>query len=150
MMLSERMLMRLASTSLTAVATATALAATSTLTPVASAEESQPATSVQSGYVTWSIKDSFLRYIQGPVAKGTVEATDGLETVKDGKGKITNLKFPVDTKNTSINAAGVGTIDLDGAAVSYTHVLFTSLGTRDMAPKVATASTSHCQISRSR
>ena len=113
--------MRLASTSLTAVATATALAATSTLTPFASAEESQPAPSVQSGYVTWSIKDSFLRYIQGPIAKDTVDATDGLETVKDGKGKITNLKFPVDTKNTSINAAGVGTIDLDGAVHFLGH-----------------------------
>ena len=107
--------MRLATTTLTAVATATALAATSTLSPVATAEETAPVPVVESGYVSWSIKDSFLRYLQGPIAKGSVTASDGLETIKNDKDKITNFKFPVDAKKTSINADGVGTIDLDGA-----------------------------------
>ena len=107
--------MRLATTTLTAVATATALAATSTLSPVATAEEASPVPAVESGYVTWSIKDSFLKYVQGPIAKGSVTASDGLETVKNGSGKITDFKFPVDAEKTSINADGVGTIDLDGA-----------------------------------
>ena len=107
--------MRLATTTLTAVATATALAATSTLSPVATAEETAPVPVVESGYVSWSIKDSFLRYLQGPIAKGSVTASEGLETIKNDKDKITNFKFPVDAKKTSINADGVGTIDLDGA-----------------------------------
>ena len=113
--------MRLATTTLTAVATATALAATSTLSPVATAEETAPVPVVESGYVTWPFKSTFLNYIQGRIAKGTVDVSDGLEPVKDDKGKITTFNLPINADETSINADGVGTIDLKGAAHFLGH-----------------------------
>ncbi|MDT3767346.1 HtaA domain-containing protein [Gleimia hominis] len=60
-------------------------------TPTDGSSESQPR--VVEGNLDWSVRDSFLKYVQGPIAHGTVKATDGATAVKNADGMVTHFSF---------------------------------------------------------
>lgn len=45
------------------------------------------------GNLNWSVRDSFLKYIQGPIAHGTVETAGGATAIKDQNGTVTSFSF---------------------------------------------------------
>ncbi|WP_293767899.1 HtaA domain-containing protein [uncultured Corynebacterium sp.] len=87
-----------------AVITASALALGALVAPNATA--ATPA--VTSGSLNWPIKESFSKYLGMDFTQGTIDASDGAST------SGTDYVFPVDPKETSIDAAGTGTIATDG------------------------------------
>lgn len=48
------------------------------------------------GDLNWAVRDSFLKYIQGPIARGKVEVSDGASALKGSDGKINNFNFKVE------------------------------------------------------
>ncbi|MDT3767989.1 HtaA domain-containing protein [Gleimia hominis] len=49
------------------------------------------------GDLNWAVRDSFLGYIQGPIAHGKIEVSDGASTIKDGNGKVQSFNFKTET-----------------------------------------------------
>lgn len=68
---------------------------------------------VQSGQMQWSIRDSFMKYIMGPVAKGEVQTSGGIT--------LANGVFTIPVANSNITGANAGTIAFDGGIRFYGH-----------------------------
>ncbi|RBM15881.1 HtaA domain-containing protein [Streptomyces sp. PT12] len=70
---------------LLATATATALALTAPVTPAFAQEgPGQQAIGLTDGTLDWGVKESFRRYITGPIAHGSATAADGAEATESG------------------------------------------------------------------
>lgn len=94
-------------------ALAAAVVATTLVAPQAGAAEA----ALTGGQLTWPIKQSFLKYIEGPIAGGSVTATDGAGYNRDA----TLLTFPLDVKDSKLDANGNGTLEFDGAIALKGH-----------------------------
>lgn len=70
----------------------------------------QAKTCVESGTMTWGYKDSFLKYIQGKIAKGEINPTEGA-TFTATKGPFS---FPVNAGKSTIDNDTTGTLAFDG------------------------------------
>ncbi|KGF22573.1 HtaA domain-containing protein [Corynebacterium tuscaniense] len=75
---------------------------------------------VKSGTVSWPIKASYLRYIQGG-GKGKITLSEGVSATEDAKGKATNFNFPIDPENSHIDANGNGELALLGKIEFLAH-----------------------------
>ncbi|MCP1387688.1 HtaA domain-containing protein [Corynebacterium sp. TA-R-1] len=101
----------------TSFSTAVAVAASAFLTPVANAKT--PVLTDVAGSVTWPIKASFLRYVQG-IAGGEIHTANGTKAITDAKGKVTNFEFPVNPQGTVVGQDRT-VIDLEGSLHFYGH-----------------------------
>ncbi|MCP1387695.1 HtaA domain-containing protein [Corynebacterium sp. TA-R-1] len=79
----------------------------------APAAQAQANRSVQSGQLNWSIRDSFMKYIVGPVAQGEVQTTGGIT--------LNNGVFSIPAGNSAITGASAGTISFNGGIRFYGH-----------------------------
>ena len=75
---------------------------------------------VKSGTVSWPIKASFLRYVQG-AAKGKITLSEGVSAKEDAAGKVTNFNFPIDAEKSRIDANGNGELALFGKIEFLAH-----------------------------
>lgn len=86
--------------------------------PVAAATSEEPASdqpaaeqpATKDGYVTWNMKRSFWKHLEGPLAKAEFTTTGGAYKSDD------SFVFPIDTDGSKIGADGSGTLKLDGTA----------------------------------
>ena len=92
-----------------ASALASSVALSGMAVPVAQAEEASTPV-LEAGAFAWPIKASFLKHVQGPIAKGTVIGDGGAEF------KGNQFVFPINIHKTSLDPQGNGTIALDGSA----------------------------------
>ena len=74
---------------------------------------------VKSGTVSWPIKASFLRYVQGS-AKGKITLSEGV-SAKEEAGKATDFNFPIDAEKSHIDANGNGELALFGKIEFLAH-----------------------------
>lgn len=105
-----------------AVATAATLTVASFVAPAsAAAQDSETQPRITSGTVQWPIKASYLDYIQG-FAEGRILTSQGVVPLKNGKQKVTNLRFPVNAEKSHVDGNGNGVIQLDGELQFYGHM----------------------------
>ncbi|MDT0306233.1 HtaA domain-containing protein [Streptomyces sp. DSM 44917] len=101
---------------LLAAATATVLAAGATAPAVAAAPAAPgtPAVALGEGTLDWGVKESFRRYVTGPIAGGSATAADGAETNEDGTYRFTGGTGTYDTATHAVRAAFGGSVRFEG------------------------------------
>lgn len=102
-----------------ALCTATTVVLSALITPVANAETPVGSGVEASGTVTWPIKASFLRYVQG-IAGGEIHTAGGTKATTDTKGKVTGFEFPVNPRSTVVEQDRT-VVDLEGSLHFYGH-----------------------------
>ncbi|MDT0344582.1 HtaA domain-containing protein [Streptomyces litchfieldiae] len=99
---------------LLATATATVLSITSLAAP-AFAEDTQAAPiGLVDGTLDWGVKESFRRYITGPIAGGSATTADGAETNQDGSYRFTGGTGTYDLTTHAVDTAFDGSVHFEG------------------------------------
>ena len=87
--------------------TATMFGAAPALLPLAAAEESASThRSVSAGTMQWGVRESFRKYIEGPIAHGSISVGGGAQRSGDG--------FTFDAKSSALTSASDGEISFQG------------------------------------
>ncbi|MEZ2189944.1 HtaA domain-containing protein [Corynebacterium sp. CCM 9204] len=86
--------------------------------PGAVSEAVEPECVVTAGSASWSIKDSYLRYLKSPATNGEVIVSDGVTIDDPGKGPFV---FGVDAERSSVESASKAVFGLNGTIVIHGH-----------------------------
>ncbi|GAB2925513.1 HtaA domain-containing protein [Streptomyces mayteni] len=102
---------------LLAAATATVLSVTSLAAPaLADDGGSAPSTTIglTDGTLDWGVKESFRRYISGPIAGGGITVADGAETNSDGTFRFTEGTGSYDLTTHAVDTGFEGGVQFQG------------------------------------
>jgi hypothetical protein len=69
---------------------------------------------IKGGEVDWGIKESFRKYIEGPIAKGKIEVSSGAARAADGTFVFPVASGSYDTKTHVTEVIGTGTVHFTG------------------------------------